>query len=349
VGNCAISFVLPGDNYSGGVRATATMANVLLARGHRVRVLHSASRLFRMRQALCVGCRAMLGNNDGQDGGWLRTFTGPIEQFSDLAGVRFLRGEVVVGVGSLTLACLNRLHAPHVIKVKYNHGLPLPMTARFRAGMAGPGHIITVSSTLVPELEDLSGGQVRAVVPNGIDARQYAPLAEVPRNAIGTIYSSHPTKAPEDLLALAAGARNHWPEVPMLVFGTERRPANLEASCLYERCPSVERARELYSRSLIWLVGSRTEGFSLPILEAMACGAAVISTDTHGGRELIMDGVNGLLVERGDIGGFMRRIEALLNDAALRGRLVEGGFATVSRFNWHAAADSMEAFLRTVM
>ncbi len=46
----------------------------------------------------------------------------------------------------------------------------------------------------------------------------------------------------------------------------------------------------------IVVVGSFTEGWSIAMLEAIACGKAVVSTDVSGAREMIRDGVNGFIV-----------------------------------------------------
>ena len=207
---------------------------------------------------------------------------------------------------------------------------------------------ITVSSTLVSELERLSGEKVRIVVPNGIDTSQYYPTPAVKRDSIGAIFSLHPNKAPQDVIRLFRRVGEVFPKVPRLVFSTERRPRGL-VDCRYERYPPIERVRELYSKSLVWLLASHTEGLPGPVLEAMACGAVVISTDNDGSLELIKDGINGMVVPKGDIEGFLRRIRVVLSDDCLRELLVQGGFDTVRKFTWAAAGDRMEKFLDSVV
>ncbi|MGC9048456.1 MAG: glycosyltransferase, partial [Caldisphaera sp.] len=53
----------------------------------------------------------------------------------------------------------------------------------------------------------------------------------------------------------------------------------------------------LYSSSDIFLFTSRAEGFGLPPLEAMACGTAVISTDSKGTRDYMINGYNALVAK----------------------------------------------------
>ena len=72
---------------------------------------------------------------------------------------------------------------------------------------------------------------------------------------------------------------------------------------------------------------SRHEPFGNVIAEGMACGKPVISTRTNGGRELIEDGVNGLLVPVDDTASMADAIAGLIADTALAARLAESGRA----------------------
>ncbi len=70
---------------------------------------------------------------------------------------------------------------------------------------------------------------------------------------------------------------------------------------------------------------SRSEGLPLALLEAMACGKAVVASRAGGIPEIICDGENGLLVEPDDPPQLARALGKIMGDAKLRGRL--GGAA----------------------
>jgi glycogen(starch) synthase len=70
---------------------------------------------------------------------------------------------------------------------------------------------------------------------------------------------------------------------------------------------------------------SRYEGFGLPLLEGMAAGTPVISTNIPVVDEIVRDGQNGLLVPYDDTAALARAILAVLDNADLRARLVAGG------------------------
>jgi glycosyltransferase involved in cell wall biosynthesis len=77
----------------------------------------------------------------------------------------------------------------------------------------------------------------------------------------------------------------------------------------------------LYRRAAVAVFPSYVEAFGLACVEAMSCGAAVVSTEGGSGPELVKAGESGLLVESGDSRALAAAIVRLLSDAALRSRL----------------------------
>ena len=79
------------------------------------------------------------------------------------------------------------------------------------------------------------------------------------------------------------------------------------------------------------------EGFGLPVLEAMACGVPVLCSTADALREVVGDA--GLLYDPADINGFAEGMQALLDDGALRERLIAAGLARAGHFSWQRTAD----------
>lgn len=88
----------------------------------------------------------------------------------------------------------------------------------------------------------------------------------------------------------------------------------------------------LRTASLFWLT-SRWEGMPNIVLEAMASGLPVITTDVGGVRELIRCGVDGFVVPDGDAGAFVRHARDLLRKPATRQRLAAAARARAEEFS----------------
>ena len=80
------------------------------------------------------------------------------------------------------------------------------------------------------------------------------------------------------------------------------------------------------SRSTVFALNSRYEGFSHTILEAMAAGAVVVATHVGGNIEVIEDGKNGFLFPVGDEKAMAEKIGLLFRDESLRQRLAKEAF-----------------------
>jgi glycosyltransferase involved in cell wall biosynthesis len=91
---------------------------------------------------------------------------------------------------------------------------------------------------------------------------------------------------------------------------------------------------------------SPKEGWGLTVVEAGACGTAVVAADSPGLRDSVRHDETGLLVPYGDDAALAAALARVLTDAALRTRLENAGEAWASRFKWDdCAARSLDALL----
>jgi glycosyltransferase involved in cell wall biosynthesis len=99
---------------------------------------------------------------------------------------------------------------------------------------------------------------------------------------------------------------------------------------------SDEELVQLYSLCHLFVLPSWHEGFGLPVLEAMACGAAVIGANTSSLPEVI--GLEEALFDPFSVTDIARKLQQALTDEAFRIRLCEHGEQQVKRFSWDKTA-----------
>lgn len=93
---------------------------------------------------------------------------------------------------------------------------------------------------------------------------------------------------------------------------------------------------QLYNLCQLYVFPSWHEGFGLPALEAMACGAPVIGANTSSLPEVI--GLDEALFDPFDTAAIARKMAQALQDAALRERLRQHGLQQATKFSWDATA-----------
>lgn len=93
-------------------------------------------------------------------------------------------------------------------------------------------------------------------------------------------------------------------------------------------------AEKVYRQATLLVHSSLNECMSISVLEAMSYGVPVIANDITGMSEIIHDGVNGFLVQPGDIKSLADRISQLLDNPGLRAKIGQAGRTTVlKKFN----------------
>jgi glycosyltransferase involved in cell wall biosynthesis len=95
----------------------------------------------------------------------------------------------------------------------------------------------------------------------------------------------------------------------------------------------------LYSDSALMVFPSLYEGFGLPLLEAMACGVPVLSSDASCLPEVAGD--SAVLLPPTDQAAWTQTMIELLNNPAQRGRMVAAGFLQAREFTWKKAAQEL--------
>ena len=98
-----------------------------------------------------------------------------------------------------------------------------------------------------------------------------------------------------------------------------------------------------YNAADAFVYPTHYEGFGLPLLEAMACGCPVVTSDNTSVPEVTGDAA--LLAAADDVDAHAEHVRRVLTDAALRAELIEKGLAQAKQFSWErCAADTAAVY-----
>ena len=95
----------------------------------------------------------------------------------------------------------------------------------------------------------------------------------------------------------------------------------------------------VYNLATLYLYPSVRESFGMPILESMACGTPVITSNTSSMPEVAKDGA--VLVDPFNFKQLGKKISETLNDLNLQKTLIEKGYQRVKRFSWKITAEAV--------
>lgn len=146
---------------------------------------------------------------------------------------------------------------------------------------------------------------------------------------------------PEDVSLLVAGDGHMEAEWKALAerLGLGERAIFL-GNVPHERIPLYIRAADVF------VLNSEYEGLSHTLLEVQALGTPMIASGVCGNPEVVEDGVNGLLVEPGDVAGLRAALDKLLGDAGLGERFVQVGLERSAQFTREGTFLEVEAALQ---
>jgi glycosyltransferase involved in cell wall biosynthesis len=222
-------------------------------------------------------------------------------------------------------------------------------TERVDATYRLPLHKPCVAEWLVELMRTKFGDPSAELVANAVDTKQFnaPPREKQATPTVGVMYSTVEFKGCDVSLKAFELARQEVPELKLVSFGAiqPREELPLPEGTEFVFQPPQDRIRDYYARCDAWLFGSRSEGFGLPILEAMACRTPVIATPAGAAPELCEPG-GGVLVpmERAELMAEQIVRIARMNPAEWK-RMSDVAYQTATGYTWDDATTKFEASL----
>lgn len=208
--------------------------------------------------------------------------------------------------------------------------------------------------------EGLPASRVRLCY-NGIDTHVFRPAEKrrVPALdgaslVIGTVCALRPEKSLVTLLDAFSRVRHLKPGLRLVIAGSGPERARLEqesrslgigGTCLF--VPATEDVAGWLRALDIFVLPSLSEALSNSLMEAMACGCAVVASSAGGNPELVVHARTGLLFRAGDAADLATNLRLLIQQDTLRKSMAEQGARFIrENFSVEASARRMAEIYR---
>jgi glycosyltransferase involved in cell wall biosynthesis len=163
---------------------------------------------------------------------------------------------------------------------------------------------------------------------NGLDLAEWDTVSRAAQNpgrrVVATVGNIRRVKGHDVFIRAAASVVKQFPQVSFTIAGEVLEPEyfqelqvlvrDLDLSDRFHFAGGVTGLREYLSAAEIFILPSRSEGFSNAIVEAMAAGLPVVATNVGGNAEAVQDGISGFVVPSEDIAALAAAIVWLLSD-----------------------------------
>lgn len=348
-----ITFVVPTFDVSGGARVIETYARLLQARGHTVEIVGPELDYLSWRDRLRY---------------WLGRRSGPVKPISpshyDNSPVKIsvARGKTVVGADDVPDADVVIATwwetAQWMDTYPSSKGRKFHFIQHYETFAASdprdvdavwnlPIRKIVISDWLERLARERFGISDSIKIYNSVDTQQFfAPPRDLqPVPTVGMLYHSARWKGTQEGIAAIRKLRETIPTARLLTFAFHEAGSDLAELGGAEHIvlPPQDEIRNIYSRCDVWLCSSFGEGFHLPPLEAMACRCPVVSTRVGGPEDIVVDGVNGYLVDVGDVAGLSAGLVNVLSGGRERWQSMSQAALDVALgYTWDDATDRFE-------
>jgi glycosyltransferase involved in cell wall biosynthesis len=193
--------------------------------------------------------------------------------------------------------------------------------------------VLTVTETVRQQLERELGARNVVVTPNGVD-EIFTP-AETPRTHFLFVGNDKPHKNAGALVDAFAKVRREIPDATLVLAGAAFERFRGRGGVVMRGFVPRDELLMLYRSAIALVMPSSEEGFGIPAAEAMACGAAVITSRAPALIETTGDAA--LHVDARDLAEAMLRVA---RDGDLRASMIARGLDRVRFFTWKRCAEA---------
>ncbi len=347
-----ITFILPGFIVTpmGGVKVIHEYANRLTQMGHRITLVYPLiTDQNRLTGIFKINLRTLYNRITGVMEDLYYT---PDSRVTVLvvkkAAPRYLpKADFIVATGWQTAYWVANLPAEHGCKIYLLQHFETYF--RQKQAVLATYHLplikVAIAQWIIDKLKAI-GENALGPLGNSINHTEFflnKKLSDRPIDIIG-IYHHLKVKGPKDLIQTLCALKQRQNITAVLI--ASRRPVHHIPRWIKVIVRSSnESLREIYNSAKVFLHTSHSEGWGLPVMEAMACGCAVAAYASEGVREFVQDRQNALLCHVGDNDALTQLAQNLLTDEELRNSLTSEGLETVKNYSWDKIVENFVALI----
>jgi len=350
-----ITFILPHAALSGGTRVAAIYAERLQKRGHEVTIVSIPKPSLTLKgkvKALLKDKKIPLRKKSPSHLDDITVEHKILEKYRPITNNDVPEADVVIATWWETAEWVITFNKSKGIKFYFVQGHEIfhdQTVERIKSTYRLPLKKITISNWLLDIMDKEYGDKEVSLVPNGVDYEFF----NAPRRGkqltltVGFIYHASPIKGCDIIIEALKSVQKNIPKMKIIAFGINRPSSELPLPASTRFCyqPKQVIIREIYSSCDIWIFGSRSEGFGLPILEAMACRTPVIATPAGAAPEILKNG-GGILLSNYTVESMAKAILGINDMAESDWQMIsEQAHEAVRKYSWDDATVLFEKSL----
>lgn len=348
-----ITFVLPGWAKSpvGGFKVVYEYANRLSARDHQINIIHPLS-LFpqeaKFKQKMKSLAKGVISH-------FLKNTTVNWCNISPKVGMLIVNsleeknipeGDVIIATAWQTAEWVNQYEQDKGNKfyLIQHYEVWSGPEDRIKATWKMPLKKIVIARWL-KELAEEMGEKAIAYIPNGIDFKHFSiqvPIDKRKPAKVAMLYDPSAWKGPKEGIDALNMVKSEIPSLSAVLFSKYSKVPEVPGWVEFYKNPPQEKIPQIYNSCSIFLHSSRSEGWPLPPAEAMACGCALVASNSRGVLDYAIHQETALVSEIKNPTALAQNILKLTRDDNLRLSLAKRGNQYIQKFTWENAVSKFQ-------
>lgn len=354
-----ITFLGPPLNMGGGTKVIAIYADYFARNGHDVLVVSQPNakprlttrikNLFRLK---FFYSRTQRSHFDG-----LNVKQHVIEKYRPIVSDDLPDADVVIATWWETAEWLEKIDLKKGKKIYFIQGYEIfdyipkeRAIATYKSHM----HKIVISKWLKDIMQKEYDNTDIDLVSNAVDKSHFyfTPRQKQKTPTVGFLVSNSYVKAVDIAIKVVMELKKTYPNLNVITFGAYalKDSSLLASGDNFHLSPTIDEIREIYAKCDVWLAASRSEGFNLTAMEAMACGTPIVSTKTGWPIEAVIPYKNGVLTEIDDVLALSEGAKWILQQTEEAWQTLSQNAAHATEgYSWEKSASKFEQILKEQM